>query len=88
MCKYTDRLNNGDVDQMKYKHYGKLYRHGEKTRSCWRDNMSRAMYLWNKRGVMRMYKDYRKTYDLSTSAMLVRQFTWDMWVQSKLRSRA
>ena len=88
MCKYTDRLNNGDVDQMKYKHYGKLYRRGEKTRSCWKDNMSRAIYLWNKRGVMRMYKDYRKTYDLSTSAMLVRRFTWDMWVQSKLRSRA
>ena len=50
--------------------------------------MSRAIYLWNKRGVMKMYKDYRKTYDLSTSAMLVRDFAMRIWVESKLRSRA
>jgi len=86
--KYIDNLNNGDIDQMKYKHYGKLHKHCKSTRDYWSENMSRAIYLWNKRGVMRMYKDYRRTYDLSTSAMLVRRFTWDMWVQSKLRSRA
>jgi hypothetical protein len=86
--KYIDNLNNGDIDQMKYKHYGKLHKHGVQTRDFWKENMARAIYLWNKRGVMRMYKDYRKTYDLGTSSMLVRQFAWDMWVQSKLRSRA
>lgn len=86
--KYIERLNNGDVDQMKYKHYGKLYKHSKSTRDYWKDNMSRAIYLWNKRKVMRLYKKYRHVYDLSTSSMLVRDFAWDMWVKSKLRGRA
>tara|TARA_R100000781_G_scaffold112481_1_gene79740 strand:+ start:420 stop:686 length:267 start_codon:yes stop_codon:yes gene_type:complete len=88
MCIYVERLRNGDVDQMLYKHYGRLCKHGKTSRDAWKDNMSRAIYLWNKRGVMRMYKDYRRKYSLETSAILVRQFAWNTWVTSKLKGRA
>ena len=88
MCKYVERLNNGDVDQMKYKHYGKLYRHGKQTRDYWHGNIHRAIHLWNKSDVMKKYKEFRMIYDPSTSSMLVRRSAFDVYVQSKLKGRA
>ena len=41
MCIYVERLRNGDVDQMLYKHYGRLCKHGKTSRDAWKDNMSR-----------------------------------------------
>ena len=84
MCKYVERLNNGDVDQMKYKHYGKLHKHGKQTRDYWHDNIKRAIDLWNKSDVMKKYKAYRMIYDLSTSSMLVQRYAFQEYVHSKL----
>ena len=87
MCKYVERLNNGDVDQMIYKHYGKLYKHSKQSRSYWKENISNAVRLWNDtplaEPIRDVYKDLRTKYELNTSSFLLNKIAFERWCASK-----